>query len=173
MTGRPESPRRKFGESLISGVSAGSFFIILGAIFIATPNLFDRIINFFSNITVVSLPNTSNIFLPAPASPGQHVVVYSAAIRFSIVWAILQVFILILRFAFRSPLNKKAESVSDIIFWIGAFYLSNTYLNAQTTLPVWFMFWAGILILIGFSLVIRSIILFSRNIFSPRENPLR
>jgi len=149
---------RGVGEVLFSAISAGFFFILVGTIFVTTPNLFDKILAFFRDFNIVSVPNMK-IFLPAPASPGNHSMIYSAVTHFSLVWALFQIVILTLRFVARSTLTKKVETLSNLVFWLGANYLIPTFLNETTTSTTWFAFWTVILMLIGMSLIIRAIIL--------------
>jgi hypothetical protein len=146
----------KYREGLFSAISAGFFFILVGAIFVTTPNLFDNIIAFFRDFDTVSVPHTENLLLPAPVSPSAHSDVYSAVTKFSLIWGLYQIAILALRFIARSPLNKKAETASNLIFWLGASYLINTFLIETTT---WFVFWATIIMLVGVSLIARATIL--------------
>jgi len=156
----------RYRESLFSAISAGFFFVLVGAIFITTPNLFDRILDFFRDFDVVRVPNLG-VWLPAPAHPFAltHSVVYEAVERFSYIWGIFQVVILVLRFVARSPVNKDAETVSNIVFWLGTGFLIRTFLIETTRMPSfvgltrWFVFWAGIIMLLGVSLIIRGIIL--------------
>lgn len=97
--------------------------------------------------------------------PLAHSVVYLAVEQFSYVWGLFQLVILALRFVARSPLGKKAETVSDIVFWLGAGFLTRTFLLETTRMSFisemtrWFVFWSGIIMLIGVSLIIRAIIL--------------
>ena len=156
-----ESPKgfsRRYREALFSAISAGVFFILVGAIFAAMPNLFDKIIDFSRDFDIVRVPNTE-ILLPAPAFPGDHSVVYSAVTQFSFVWGLFQILILALRFVARSPLSKKAETVSNLVFWLGASFLIGTFLDETTTATTWFVFWAGVIMLIGVSLIVRAIVL--------------
>jgi FtsH-binding integral membrane protein len=148
----------KHVEGIFSAISMGFFFVLVGAIFVATPNLFDKILAFFRNFDIVRVPNTE-IFLPGPTSPNAHSVVYLAAGQFSLIWGLFQIAILALRFFAHSPLNKKAETVSNIVFWLGASYLISMSLNEMTTFTTWFAFWATLIALIGVSLIIRAIIL--------------
>jgi len=156
------SSRRR--ESLISAISAGFFFVMIGVIFLTTPNLFNKIIDFFSDFDLVAVPNLSNVMFPAPAQPRTHSVVYLAVEQFSFVWGLFQIVILALRFVFRSPWSKKAETMSNLVFWFGAGFLIRTFLIETIRMPLlsemtrWFVFWAGIIMLIGVSLVIRAII---------------
>jgi len=153
----------KYRESLITAISAGFFLILLGTLFIITPPLFNRIIDFFRNFTpLVQVPNTI-IYLPAPTRPLDHRIVYTAVEQFAFAFGVFQIVILALRFAARSPVDKKAETVGNLVFWIGVGYLTRTILLLQPTrwpeLTTWFVFWAAIFMLIGVTLIIRAIIL--------------
>lgn len=142
----------------MGAVSAGCFLILIGLIFAVTPNLFSSILDFFRNFVVVTVPNTE-ISLPAPETPSAHAVVYSAVGLFSLIWGILEIVFLALRFIVRSPLDKKAENASNIVSWLGGSYLISTMLTATTTLTVWFVFWTEIIMLIGVVLIVRALIL--------------
>ena len=146
----------KYREDLLSAISAGFFFILVGAIFVTTPNLFDATIAFFRDFDNVRVPHTKNLLLPAPVSPSAHSDLYSAVTKFSLIWGLYQIAILALRFIAHSPLSKKAETASNIVFWLGASYLINTFLIETTT---WFAFWATIIMLVGVSLIGRAVIL--------------
>jgi hypothetical protein len=137
--------------------------ISVGLIFAITPNLFDSIINFLQDFNVETVPNTP-ILLPAPHTPSAHTVVYSAVGLFSLIWGILEIVFLALRFISHSPFEKKAENASNIAFWLGASYLINTMLTSTMLagprmLGTWFGFWAAIIMLTGVTLVIRASIL--------------
>jgi hypothetical protein len=126
--------------------------------FVGVPNLFEKILAFFQDFNIVNVPNT-NIFIPAPVHPGRHLVVYFAVVQFSLILGLFEIAILVLRFFVRSPLSKKAETASNVIFWLGASYLVNTFLNEGATSTTWFVFWSTIIMLIGFSLILRAVIL--------------
>ena len=149
-----QSPR--YNEGLFSAISAGFFFILVGAIFVTTPNLFGEILDFFGDFDLVRVPNQPGWLLPAPAFPVRHSVVYSAAEKFSFAIGVFQIVVLALRFLARSPWGKKAETVSNFVFWLGTGFLIRMLLVEST---MWFVFWAGIVMLIGVSLVVRAIIL--------------
>jgi len=154
----PKVVQPRYREGLFSSVSAGFFFILVGTIFVTMPNLFDNILAFFRDFGTVSVPNT-DILLPAPASPGAHSVVYSAVGQFSLIWGLFEIVILVLRFSVGSPLSKKAENASNLVFWLGASFLIYTFLNETTTATTWFVFWTTIIMLIGASLIARAVIL--------------
>jgi len=153
------SRHRRHGNGLIGAISAGFFFIVVGFIFLSTPRLVTDIWNFFTDFKTVEIPNMQNIFLPAPESPQMHASVYQAAWQFSLIWGIFQIAILALRLFFGSSLDKKAQTVSDIIFSLGTSCLINMFLNESTTTRLWFTFWSTILMLLGATLIIRGAIL--------------
>jgi hypothetical protein len=150
----------KIGESLISAISVGAVFILIGMVFVlAQPSsLWDSIVTFFSSFTLRSVPRTG-ISLPAPANTAAHAVLYTAAFQFCIGLGILQVILLALRLMMYSPIGKTAKTVGHLVYWFGASYLITTYLNNTTTINRWFMFWAGILIMLGLSLIARAFVL--------------
>lgn len=148
-------------EGLLSGVSAGFFFILAGAIFIATPNLVEKITDLFQpgawNAST-QVPNTQ-IPIPTPESLGSYTTIYAAVAQFCMIWGIFLIVLLIARALAHSPLRKKAENASDIVFWLGASYLIPQLLNESTQAKEWFMFWSEIIVLAGVSLVVRAAVL--------------
>ena len=148
----------KRNETFLSVLSAGLFLILVGMIFVTTPNLFDKIVTFFKDFDIVSVPY-SNVRLPAPQHPETHSTLYSAVWTFSFIWSLFEIILLVLRFLTRSQLTKKAETMSNIVFWLGTTFLINRFLSETTTNETWFMFWTTIIMLLGVSLVIRAIIL--------------
>ncbi len=145
-------------DGLLGAISAGFFLILAGTIFIATPGLVDKTADFFRNINVTRVPKT-DFLLPAPVSPNTHTTVYLAVRQFCLIWGIFLALILVLRVLVHSSTRKKAESASDIVFWLGAYYLVGTFLNGTTTMTMWFAFWTTIIMLGGLSLIIRAFIL--------------
>jgi len=156
----------RYREGLISGISAGFFLLLIGAIFVTTPNLFTKILDFFQDKwSLLPVPNFGGLRLPGPANPLIHSVLYGAVELFCYIWGLFQVGILVLRFVVSSSWRKKAETVSNIVFWLGTGFLIRTFLIETTVLPLlafvtrWFVFWSGIIMLIGATLIIRAIIL--------------
>ena len=147
----------KYQEGLFTAISVGFGLLLVGALFIVTPNLFDKIINFFNDFKLVDVPNT-NIIFPAPGNPGSHSVVYQAAGQFSIAVTVLQVILLVLRFVIPSSLGKKSENVSSFVYWAGASFLFQAFLidSSPVTLTNWFEFWSLIIVLAGVSLLARA-----------------
>ena len=153
----------KVGESLISVISVGTVFILIGVVFVlAQPsNLWDSIVSFFSSLTMRSVPNMG-ISMLAPANPAIHTVLYTAAFQFSIGIGILQVILLAVRLALHSSMGKTAETMGNLVYWFGAAYLITVYLGDFPNITEWFMFWAGILIMLGLSLIARAFVLLTK-----------
>jgi hypothetical protein len=150
---------------MLSAVSIGFFLILIGVLFISTPNLADSVVKFFSHFQTPQVGNT-NIYIPAPEHLGDYVDIYLVARQVSIVWGVFLIAMLGARFMFDSPLRRKAENIGDIVFWLGATYMIQTFLVETTqALPQtidntkWFQFWAAIIALIGVSLIARAIFL--------------
>jgi hypothetical protein len=153
----------KQSESIIGAISAGFVFILFGSIYVlALPtSLFEKVVAFFGSLSSRQFPGT-DIFLPVPTSPAAHSVFYTAIFQFCVGLAFLQLVVLILRLVWNSTAAKTAETLGSLVFWSGAALLSTTLLNAHTTLNTWFVFWAGMLVMAGASLVARSIVLILR-----------
>lgn len=150
-------------DGLLSAVSIGVFFVLVGMLFISIPNLFDSLTNFVNHWHTVQI-GTMNINVPVPENLGDHIDVYMAARDFSLVWGLFLAVLLATRFIFDSPTRRKAENVGNIVFWLGATYLIQTFL-VETTQALtidnrkWFEFWAAVIALIGVSLIARAIFL--------------
>ena len=153
----------KAKEGIYSAISIGAVLILIGIVYaLAQPSsLWDSIITFFSNLTTRSVPGTG-ISLPAPANPAAHAVLYTAAFQFCIGLGILQVILLVLRLAGRSSIGKTAETVGTLVYWFGAAYLITIYLSDAPNITQWFMFWAGILIMLGLSFIARAFVLLTK-----------
>lgn len=143
----------------------GAAFILIGMVFVfAQPNsLWDSMVKFFSSFTLRSVPGTG-IYLPAPANTAVHAVLYTAAFQFCIGLGILQILLLLLRLAIRSPIGKTAETVGNLVYWFGAAYLITVYLSDAPSITQWFMFWAAILIMLGLSFIARAFVLLTKRI---------
>ncbi len=146
---------RPYGEGLITAISVGFVFLLVGTIFVITPNLFDGIIDFFKDFKLVEIKD-SNWALPAPASASNHTLVYEAVWQFSLALGVFQLVILALRFFAPSPWGKRSETVGNLVFWLGAGFLIQTFLLETTQ---WFVFCSTIIMLLGVSLIARAIVL--------------
>jgi hypothetical protein len=153
----------KHAESLLSALYIGSIFIALGVIYyIHLPNsLFLEVINFFNGLTLARVPDTQ-IYLPAPIAPAAYTDLYMAVFQFCLIIGIVEVLVLVLRFLFDSPINRKAETISNIVFWFGVSYLTITYLLDGATINKWFVFWVGVIIVFGLSLIARAFALLAK-----------
>lgn len=160
---KAQERKYKARDTLYTAISIGAVLILIGVVYVlAQPNsLWESIVTFFSDLTLRSVPRTG-ISLPAPANPAAHEVLYSAALQFCIGLGILQVILLLLRFMMHSPIGKKAETVGNLVYWFGAAYLITNYLYDTPNNTQWFMFWAGILIILGLSLVARAFVLLTK-----------
>ena len=147
-------------ESLFTAIYVGTIFIILAAVYFVNldNNLWDSIINFFGTLTLSDIPGTP-IPLPAPANPAAHMALYNAGFQFAIGLGIAEIVILALRIFLHSPVSRKAETVENIVFWLGASYLIASYLVNMTILGEWFVFWAGIILTFGLALVARAFVI--------------
>lgn len=146
-------------EGLITALAIGGFFIILGLVFALSPEISQKTEGFFSDLTTVTYPleSSNSINLPAPAHPAYHISFYTAVMNFFLGIGILQVIILGLRFSIRSSIRRIAETVGNLIFWLGATVIANIFLLAGT-LNGWFQFWSTLIILAGLSLIARSLV---------------
>ncbi len=147
--------RRPFGEGLITAISVGFVFLLVGTILVITPNLIDGIVDFLKDFKLVDIKN-SNWVLPAPATASNHLLVYEAVAQFSFAIGIFQIVILALRFFASSPWGKKSETVGNLVFWLGAGFLIQTFLLETT---YWFVFCSTIIMLCGVSLIARAIVM--------------
>ena len=153
----------KAQERVYSAISAGAFFILIGIVYVINlpSSLWDAIVEFFSSLTLAQIPSTG-IYLPAPVSPASHTVLYGAVFQFCIGLGILQVIFLVLRLMMNSPTGKIAETIGNLVYWFGEGYLVTTYLNSTTTISKWFVFWAGILIILGLSFIARAFVFLAK-----------
>ena len=155
----------KAQERIFSAISAGTFFILIGVIYVIhLPfSLWNAMVDFFSSFTLAQVPSTG-IYLPAPVNPAttSNALLYGALFQFCIGIGILQIIILVLRFTWQSPIGKTAESIGNLVYWFGTAYLVTTYLNNTTSISKWFVFWAGILIILGLSFIARSFVLLAK-----------
>ena len=154
MNTNKETPR-KSQEGLFTAISAGFFLLLVGILFVITPNLFDSITDFFKDFKLVDVPNTSIIF-PGPEFARSHLTVYQAAGQASVAICVFQILILGLRFIIPSVWGKRAETVGNFVYWAGAAFLIQYFLVDSTQ---WFIFWSTIIILGGVSLIARAAVM--------------
>ena len=155
------SDKRK--ENLFSAVYLGGIFIVLALVVYIhlADNIFGKIVDFFTTLTLAPVP-TTGISLPAPSDPSSFVSLYETAFHFALGIGILEIFILVLRVLFHSPVARKAETIENIVFWLGASYLIITYLVNMTITGEWFVFWAGLILIFGLALIARAFVLIAK-----------
>ena len=144
-------------EGLITALAIGGFLIILGLVFVLTPGIQNQTARFFSDLATRSYPfggPGSTISLLAPAHPAEHTTFYTAVVNFLLGIGILQIVILALRFFVKSPIRRIAETVGNLIFWLGAAVVANVFLLVGT-FEGWFSFWSLLIVLVGASLIAR------------------
>ena len=165
--------RRMADEGLISAVSAGLFFVLIGIIFVINQNLWSKIQEFFNSFTIARVANTS-VNLPIPSSPAAYTAVYSAAFQFALGIGALQIMILAMRLTIGSRIGRTAQTVGDVVFWFGTAYALSVLAGMKSTLALsqqqtmWFQFWAVVIILIGLSLIVRAAVLLAASGLSAR-----
>jgi hypothetical protein len=146
---------RKYQEGLFTAISAGFFLLLVGTLFVITPDLFESILDFFKDFKLVDVTNT-NIIFPGPEFPRSHLTVYQAAGQASIALCIFQIIILMLRFVIPSAWGKRAETLGNFVYWAGAAFLIQYFLINSTQ---WFVFWSTIIIIAGVSMIIRAVVM--------------
>jgi hypothetical protein len=159
----PQMLSDKKKESLFTAIYVGAVLIIIALIYSIHLNddLLNSTVNFFTSLTLSSVPATG-IALPAPANPAAYITLYNVAFQFSLAIGILEILILALRVVLLSSVSRKAETIENIVFWLGTSYLVTTYLVNMTIPSEWFVFWAGIILIFGLALVARSFVLLAK-----------
>lgn len=146
---------RKYNEGIFTAISVGFFLVLVGTIFIITPNLFDKILDFLRSFGLLDVPHTDLTFI-GPEFPFLHLTVYQAVAQFSIALAVFQIFILALRFVIPSSWEKRSETAGNFVYWTGAAILIQLFLIENTQ---WFVFWSTLIIIIGVSLITRAAVI--------------
>ncbi len=159
-------------EGLITALAVGGTFIIIGLMFVLTPNLWEKATAFFNGFTTVSYPlsSTNTLSLFAPADPAAHLSFFTAVANFILGIGILQIVILALRLAFKSPIRRITETVGNLVFWLGGAVTANVCLLAGTVTG-WFQFWEVLIIFVGVSMIARFGIDFASRSFGPVKKP--
>jgi hypothetical protein len=151
-------------DGFITALAFGGFLIIIGLIFTLTPDLWQKITEFFNSITTTSFPfggPKSAISLVAPANPAAHKAFYTALLQFDVAFGVLQVIILGLRIRVHSRTRRIAETLGNAVFWFGAAILVNVFLLTGT-IDGWFEYWAALIVVVGVSLITRAIVHLAR-----------
>lgn len=147
-------------ENLISALYIGFILILLAVLYLINvhTDIWDNFNHFLNTFVFATVPGTS-IQLPAPQNPASYIALYKLAFQFALGLGIIEIAVLVLRIWLCSPLPRKAETIENLVFWLGTSYLIVTYLINITIIGEWFVFWAGIILIGGLSLVARSFVL--------------
>ncbi|MDG6222108.1 MAG: hypothetical protein QCH99_02470 [Candidatus Bathyarchaeota archaeon] len=146
-------------EGIFTAVSFGFFILVLGILFVSTPDLFGKIVDFFGDLGLDEISN-SGVFLPAPENPRSHLALYIVMGLVSIVGVVFQAIMLVLRFVISSSWAKRSETLGNFVYWIGVAFLVQWVLIDNTQ---WFVFWSGIIMAAGVSLIARAgVMVFSK-----------
>ena len=150
-------------ENLITALYFGFILILLAVVYFVNAHidLWGSFVNFFSKFILATVPGT-NIALPAPSNPASYTLLYKVVYQFCIGLGILEIAVLTLRIWLNSPVTRKAETIENIVFWLGTSYLVVTYLVNISIISEWFVFWAGIILIGGLSLLARSFVLIAK-----------
>ena len=139
-------------EGIFSAISFGFFLLLLGILFVSTPNLFGKISDFFTDLGIEEVSN-SGVFLPAPENPQSHLALYKVMGTVSIAGVVFQAIMLALRFVISSLWSKRAETMGSFVYWIAVAFLVQWFLIDSTQ---WFVFWSCIIMAAGVSLLVRA-----------------
>lgn len=140
---------RREGWDILGTVSFGFFLLLLGIIGIVTPHPLKEVESFFTDVF------TNAQGFPAPSEP--HPVLYTAVMRFALVFGLFSIGILVLRFVMRDSANRKASTVSGVVFWLGVALLA--YMLAAESIS-WLAFWAGFVVIIGLMVIVGGLVRF-------------
>ena len=133
-------------------ISFGAFLIIIAVIYLKTPGLLSEAKAFVADFRLVELFQNFWWFVPS----SNHPVIYYAAEQFCYAFGLVQILVLGLDFARRSSTHRKAVTSSSIVFWLGAGYILSLLSQGVLT---WLSFIAGLVILVGISIVARALVL--------------
>jgi hypothetical protein len=139
-------------ENWFGLLSFGVFILLFALFFVIVPNYWSLVEEFFRDFKFEEV--ASNVVFPVPQ--GHHPVVYETIMRFCVVFGLFQFVVLALRLYFRSKVNKVAETVSNIVIWLGAAYMFNLLLLKPV--DFWFPFLGGLIVVFGVSLIVRSVV---------------
>ena len=149
MTGKER--RRSPVTDWIDVISFGFFIVMVGVIWVITPNFLDEVTSFVKDFRFEDV--TGNMFFPAPVS--NHLVLYTAIMQLCLVVGLLQIIILALRFIFQEALEKKAGTISSMTFFFSVAFFLNMLASGSIG---WFGFIAGLIISVGLTIIASSVV---------------
>jgi hypothetical protein len=147
--------RRSRGTDWLGLLSFGFFLLLLGTVWAINPNaLADEAKAFVKSESWHLKPLTGNLSLPEPTRT--FPAIYTAAGQFCLAFGFFEIAILIIRFVLHDRLDRKADAVSGIAFWLSAGYFLSLLVNQP---PIgWFAFLAGIIISGGIAITASSLV---------------
>ncbi len=148
-----EARRRGAGTDWLGLVSFGFFVLLVGIVWVSTSNLADGVVTFVKDFRLQNV--TEHIAVPAPENVNVHKVVYTAAMRFCIFFAIFEVAMLTLRLVLEESVERVADAVSGVAFWFSVGYFLNLLVSESIG---WFGLVAGIIISGGLAIVVTSLV---------------
>jgi len=132
-------------------LSFGLFLVALGWVWATTPELPGKVLELIRDFRLQNV--TSHIVFPVPQH--NHPVVYNAIMQLCFINGALQIIVAALRLFIGDNLDRKADSISGIVFSFAVGYLFSLLADARLS---WVMFLGGFLISVGLSIVTSSLI---------------
>ena len=135
-------------------ISFGAFLIVIAAVYLTTPNIIHEVDLFIRDLELAKV--YQRFELPVPSA--NHPVLYGAVERFCYVFGLVEIGILVFKWAKKSSVHGKAETFSGVVFWLGAGYLFTLLSGAQLS---WLDFLALLIVLVGISIISRALFIFA------------
>jgi len=135
---------------LVDLAGLGYFLVLIGALIILRPDLPSLIRDFIGDFQMQQVWG-GNVYLPIPRS--NHPALYGIAFDFCLYMLAFQVLGLLFRFVLNEPIDKKASSVSGVVFW-GGFAWIISQLSAGFI--GWLAFLGWFVVVAGTSIVVQS-----------------
>jgi hypothetical protein len=137
----------------ITLASVGFFILLLGAIWLFTPNLAEEAVSFARDLAANRQNLAENIVLPAPVE--NHPALYTAAMQFCFIFGAFQVVML----AIKLFLGEKSRRAVDGAPGIAFLFVAGCFLSLLTSESVaWFGFIAGMIVSTGVAIVVASLL---------------
>ena len=96
-------------EGIFTALSVGFFILMLGVLFVSTPDLFGNISDFIGDFEFSQVSDTV-VVLPQPANARAHLELYNVMGLVSIAAVVFQVIMTVLRFVMYSSWTKRADA---------------------------------------------------------------
>jgi hypothetical protein len=147
--------RRRGEQDWFGLASFGFFLILIGALLVVIPNLPTHVETFVRSFNQTE-PIYPNVYFPVPNPSVDNTEFYRALMYFCLTFGIFQIVLLILRFALKSSLHRKAETLGGVVFWFGVGIFANVLVTDGSTF--WFLFIGGLVVSIGLSIMVRAVV---------------